>query len=57
MESNLSYKKTKVLEHNNTEYFLYHMPLISCIKNILEIPNISETFVLEYDELYKTTKV
>src|SRR5438067_1472236 len=27
MESNLSYKKTKVLEHNNTEYFLYYMPL------------------------------
>ena len=57
MESNLSYKKTKVLEHNNTEYFLYHMPLISCIKNILEIPNISQTFALEYKELYKTTKV
>ena len=57
MESNLSYKKTTVLKHNNTEYFLYHMPLISCIKNILEIPNISQTFALEYEELYKTTEV
>lgn len=57
MKSNLSYKKTKVLDHDNTEYFLYHMPLISCIKNILEVPDISQNFVLEYEELYKTTKV
>ncbi|KAF0506727.1 zn-finger domain-containing protein [Gigaspora margarita] len=32
MKSNLSYKKTKVLDHDNTKYFLYHMPLISCIQ-------------------------
>jgi hypothetical protein len=57
MKSNLSYKKTKVLEHDNTEYFLYHMPLMSCIQNILEIPDISQTFALEYEELCKTTKV
>ncbi|KAF0541213.1 zn-finger domain-containing protein [Gigaspora margarita] len=54
---NLSYKKTKVLDHDNTEYFLYHMPLMSCIQNILEISDISQTFALEYKELYKTTKV
>jgi hypothetical protein len=57
MKSNLSYKKTKVLDHDNTEYFLYYMPLMSCIQNILEISDISQTFVLEYEELYKTTKV
>ena len=57
MKSNLSYKKTKVLDHDNTEYFLYHMPLMSCIQNILEISDISQTFALEYEELYKTTKV
>ncbi|KAF0383105.1 zn-finger domain-containing protein [Gigaspora margarita] len=56
MKSNLSYKKTKVLDHDNTEYFLYHMPLMSCIQNILEISDISQTFALEYEELYKTTK-
>ncbi|KAF0443119.1 zn-finger domain-containing protein [Gigaspora margarita] len=56
MKSNLSYKKTKVFDHDNTEYFLYHMPLMSCIKNILEISDISQTFALEYEELYKTTK-
>ncbi|KAF0538402.1 zn-finger domain-containing protein [Gigaspora margarita] len=57
MKSNLSYKKTKVLDHDNTEYFLYHMLLMSCIQNILEISDISQTFALEYEELYKTTKV
>ncbi|KAF0416256.1 zn-finger domain-containing protein [Gigaspora margarita] len=57
MKFNLSYKKTKVLDHDNTEYFLYHMLLMSCIQNILEISDISQTFALEYEELYKTTKV
>ncbi|KAF0408599.1 zn-finger domain-containing protein [Gigaspora margarita] len=32
------------------------MPLMSCIQNILEISDISQTFALEYEELYKTTK-
>jgi hypothetical protein len=57
MNSNLSYKKTEVLDHNNTKYFLYHIPLLNCIKNILEIPNISQNFIIEYEELYKTTEV
>ncbi|KAF0540853.1 zn-finger domain-containing protein [Gigaspora margarita] len=56
MKSNLLYKKTKILDYDNTEYFLYHMPIMSCIQNILEISNISQTFALEYEELYKTTK-
>ncbi|KAF0537224.1 zn-finger domain-containing protein [Gigaspora margarita] len=56
MKSNLSYKKTKVLDYDNTEYFLYYMQLMSCIQKILEISDISQTFALEYEELYKTTK-
>ncbi|KAF0522139.1 zn-finger domain-containing protein [Gigaspora margarita] len=56
IKSNLSYKKTKVLDHDNTKYFLYHILLMSCIQNILEISDISQTFALEYEELYKTTK-
>ena len=57
IKSNLSYKKTKVLDLNNTEYFLYHVPLISCIKNILNIPDIALNLEFEYKELYKTTEV
>ena len=57
IKSNLSYKKTKVLDLNNTEYFLYHLDLISCIKNILEIPDIVQNLEFEYKELYKTAKV
>src|SRR5260364_209645 len=57
IKSNLSYKKTKVLDHDNTEYFLYHMPLISCIENILKIPDIAQNLEFEYKELYKTTEV
>ncbi|KAF0443722.1 zn-finger domain-containing protein [Gigaspora margarita] len=55
-KSNLLYKKTKVLDYDNTEYFLYLMLLISCIQNILEISDIFQIFILEYEELYKTTK-
>jgi hypothetical protein len=57
IKSNLSYKKTKVLELDNTEYFLYHMDLISCIESKLEIPDIAQHLEFEYKELYKTTKV
>ena len=57
IKSNLSYKKTKVLDLNNTEYFLYHLDLISCIKNILKIPDIAQNLEFEYKELYKTAKV
>ena len=57
LKSNLSYKKTKVLELDDTEYFLYHMPLISCIKNILNISDIALNLEFEYKEIYKTTEV
>ncbi|RIB11447.1 hypothetical protein C2G38_2203361, partial [Gigaspora rosea] len=56
IKSNLSYKKTKVLELDNTEYFLYHMDLISCIESKLENPNIAQHLEFEYKELYKTTE-
>ncbi|KAF0489578.1 zn-finger domain-containing protein [Gigaspora margarita] len=56
IKSNLSYKKTKVLELDNTKYFLYHMDLISCIESKLEIPDIAQHLEFEYKELYKTTK-
>ena len=57
IKSNLSYKKTKVLDLDATQYFLYHMPLISCIENILKIPDIAQNLEFEYKELYKTTEV
>ncbi|KAF0483951.1 zn-finger domain-containing protein [Gigaspora margarita] len=56
IKSNLSYKKTKVLDLDDTEYFLYYMPLISCIENILKIPDIAQNLEFEYKELYKTTE-
>ncbi|KAF0443230.1 zn-finger domain-containing protein [Gigaspora margarita] len=56
IKSNLSYKKTKVLELDNTEYFLYHMDLISYIESKLEIPDIAQHLEFEYKELYKTTE-
>ncbi|KAF0431151.1 zn-finger domain-containing protein [Gigaspora margarita] len=56
IKSNLSYKKTKVLELDNTEYFLYYMDLISCIESKLEIPDIVQHLEFEYKELYKTTE-
>ncbi|KAF0479760.1 zn-finger domain-containing protein [Gigaspora margarita] len=55
IKSNLLYKKTKVLDLDDTEYFLYYMPLISCIENILKISDIVQNLEFEYKELYKTT--
>ena len=51
-QSNLEFLKTCVLNYNSVEYFLYHFSLINCIKNILEIPNISQYFALGFEELY-----
>ncbi|RIB04900.1 hypothetical protein C2G38_2221163 [Gigaspora rosea] len=56
IKSNLSYKKTKVLDLDDTKYFLYHIPLISCIENILKIPDIVQNLEFEYKKLYKTTE-
>ena len=54
---NLEFFKTCVLNYNNNEYFLYHWPLISCIKNILEILDISQNFLLNFETKYNTTEV
>ena len=43
---NFQYDKTCVIVYNNNEYYLHHRPLISCIKNILSISDISENFEL-----------
>jgi hypothetical protein len=51
-QPNLEFLKTCVLNYNGVEYFLYHFSLINCIKNILEIPNISQYFALGFEELY-----
>ena len=56
-QPNLEFFKTCVLNYNNVEYFLYHWPLISCIKNILEIPNLFQHFALNFEELYKNNEV
>ncbi|KAF0452884.1 zn-finger domain-containing protein [Gigaspora margarita] len=40
MESDLPYKKTCVLKHNNSEYFLHYIPILKCIKNILKVPDL-----------------
>ena len=57
MDSNLEYQKTCILKHNDVEYFLYHWPLIRCIKNILEIPGIIQNFALNFEECYKNNQV
>ena len=46
--TNLKFKKIFIINHNDNEYFLYHQNLISCIKNILEVPNIMQDFVLSF---------
>ena len=51
-QSNLEFLKTCVLNYNGVEYFLYHFSLINYIKNILEISNLSQYFVLGFEELY-----
>ncbi|KAF0458736.1 zn-finger domain-containing protein [Gigaspora margarita] len=56
IKSNLSYKKTKVLDFDDTKYFLYHIPLISYIENILKIPDIAQNLEFEYKKLYRTTE-
>jgi hypothetical protein len=54
---NLDYFKTCVLLHNNVEYFLFHWPIISCIKNILEVPNIFQDFAEKFEILYQNNPV
>jgi len=43
---NFQFSKTCIITYNNDEYYLYHRSLISCIENILKIPDISQNFTL-----------
>ena len=48
---NLTYYKTCVINYNRKEYYLHHRSLLSCIKNILSIPDISQNFALNFEKL------
>jgi hypothetical protein len=48
---NLTYYKTCVINYNKKEYYLHHRSLLSCIKNILSIPDISQNFALTFEKL------
>ena len=48
---NLTYYKTCVINYNKKEYYLHHRSLLSCIKNILSIPGISQNFALIFEKL------
>ena len=48
--SNLEFEKTCVLSHNNREYFLYSRHIIHCIKNILDVPEITKDFALSFEK-------
>lgn len=48
---NLTYYKTRVIDYNNKEYYLHHRSLLSCIKNILSIFDISQNFALTFEKL------
>jgi len=48
---NLTYYKTCVINYNKKEYYLHHRSLLSCIKNILSIPGISQNFALTFKKL------
>lgn len=48
---NLTYYKTCVINYNKKEYYLHHRSLLSCIKNILSISDISQNFALNFEKL------
>jgi hypothetical protein len=47
----LSFTKTSIINYNDHEYFLHHRSLINCVKNILSIPDISQSFALTFNKL------
>ena len=57
MESDLSYKKTCVLKHNDSEYFFHYIPILEYIKNILKVPDLLQNFATDYEELSKISAV
>lgn len=48
---NLTFDKTHVKTYNNIEYYLHHRSLIKCVKNILSIPDLSQNFTLNFENL------
>src|SRR6266516_2310770 len=46
---NLTFNKICITYYNGKEYFLHYQNLIHCIKNILEVPRITEDFALSYE--------
>ena len=44
--ADLKFKKTFIISHNDNKYFLYYQNLISYIKNILKVPDITRDFTL-----------
>lgn len=46
---NLTFNKICITHYNGKEYFLHYQNLIHCIKNILEVPGITEDFALSYE--------
>jgi hypothetical protein len=46
---NLTFNKICITYYNEKEYFLHYQNLIHCIKNILEVPRITEDFALSYE--------
>ena len=57
IESDLSYKKTCVLKHNDSEYFFHYIPILECIKNILKVLVFLQNFAMDYEELSKISAV
>ncbi|RHZ44821.1 hypothetical protein Glove_709g88 [Diversispora epigaea] len=53
----LTSKKHKILTHNNIDYYLFYHPVLNCIKNILSISDISQNFLLRFENFkYKGEK-
>ena len=47
--SNLDFCKVLITNYGGKDYYLYYQNLIKCIKNILSIPDITQDFVLSYE--------
>ena len=46
---NLTFNKICIAHYNSKQYFLHYQDLIQCVKNILAIPDITQNFVLSYE--------
>lgn len=46
---NLTFDETYVTTYDDNDYYLYHRSLIKCIKHILLIPDLSQSFLLSFE--------